>query len=575
MNEEQTVRPIFHGEPVSPGIAMGQAHILDLDPKRVSEAHYQPGQEQESLGQWRSARDAVYQDLGIIREKLAGNQPEAEIMDVHQAILLDEEIGELVEAAIVEERAIAAYAVQMTFDRFIGIIRQLDDPLIAQREADLRDVRNRVLETLGYAQSVDLSSLPPSSIIVAHDLLPSDTASLDAENVAAIVTETGSSTSHSAILAKSLGIPAVLGVPKIVESLSTGAPLIVDAIEGLVITEPTGEQTATYTLKIADYRRKKEEVQSFLLNEAELRDGTRIFAGVNIGNVTSPEDFLGSDFIGLFRTEFLYMERPELPSEDEQFEVYRTILEQAGDRPVTLRTLDIGGDKDLPYLSLPKETNPFLGVRALRFCFEHPHILKTQFAAALRAAPYGQLKIMLPMVGSIDDVRRAKAILAETVDELSKRGVFFDDKVDLGIMIEVPSAAIFADRLACEVDFASIGTNDLCQYLFASDRMNPNMRSYYQMFSPAMLRTLKYAIRSFNEADKPISICGEMAGDAKAAILLVGLGLKYLSMNKTSLARVKKALRQVTLKDAEQLADKALSFNTQDEVLRYLDTQDL
>ena len=371
-------------------------------------------------------------------------------------------------------------------------------------------------------------------------------------------------------MARGYRIPAVLGVPGATTALQDGTFIVLDGTSGIVLTEPTDDDVTTYKKKQADYLAQLAAEEEFLHKDAALRCGQRIKIGVNLGNKSTPENFVGSDFVGLLRTEFLYMGSDHMPTEQEQYEAYKLVVEHAEGRPVTLRTLDVGGDKTLSYLPLPKEDNPFLGKRAVRLCFELPDLFKTQLRAALRASAAGPLQIMFPMVGSIDDVRRAKAFVEEAKAELDARGEAYDKNIRLGVMIEIPSIAAIADLVAKEVDFASIGTNDLCQYLCAVDRMNPDISDYYQTFSPALIRVIGQIIEQFDAQGKEISMCGELAGDARAAMLLAGLGLRKFSMSPSSVARVKQALSRFTLQEAQQAAATAKNLATQQDILDFL-----
>jgi phosphotransferase system enzyme I (PtsI) len=401
-------------------------------------------------------------------------------------------------------------------------------------------------------------------------LLPSDTASLDRGRVLAIITEAGGPTSHSAIIARSYGIPAVLGIEGLLATLekSKTESAAVDAESGEVFLNPDAELAAKFSERRKMFIKKREEALRFLGVEARTKDGVRVELGLNIGKVDDKEleGEAYTDFSGLFRTEFLFMGRDKLPGEDEQYEVYRKVLERYGERPVSLRTLDIGGDKPLSSMELPREDNPFLGNRALRLCFTHPEIFKTQLRAALRASVHGNLWLMLPMVGSIDDIRKAKKYINEVRAELTEKKIPFNKNFKTGIMIEIPAIAMIADLAAAEVDFASIGSNDLCQYLCAADRINPAVSAYYQSYHPGLFRMIGNVVAAFNKAGKPISVCGELGGDAVAAPLLIGLGLRKLSMGFASVAELKRVLAGLSLGEAEALAKKALVLQTAEEI---------
>lgn len=556
------------GNPVSPGIALGKAYIYKPFVCNVPQATCAEGQQAAQTQLLANALAAAGKELdAIISSMTAGHEDKAKIFSAHREILADEEILEMAQTAITAENKTAESAVYEAFEEFIQLVGGTGDATIASRSADFEDVRNRIIRIMRGLPEKNLASLQQPVIVVAHDLLPSDTATLDRQKVLGIITETGGATSHSAIIANSYRIPAVLGVPSCTTLLQDGQLVGLNATTGEIIIEPDPQTQKNLEEKQAAWRQKSAEEQTYLSKPATMADGALLQLGINIGSAAAQPEYAHSDFVGLFRTEFLYMENDHLPTEEEQFAAYTKVLQHANGKPVTLRTLDIGGDKTLPYMALPKEDNPFLGNRALRLCFSQPELLRTQLRAALRASAQGELWVMLPMVGSIDDIARAKTVFEQTKTELQSKNIPFGSNIKFGIMIEIPAIASIADLAAEEVDFASIGTNDLCQYLCAADRMNPEVDAYYQTYSPAMVRTLSSIISAFNKAGKPISVCGEMAGDVPGALLLAGLGLQKLSMSPSRLARVKAALAKTTLPTAQALAQKALAAKTQAEVL--------
>ncbi|MCD7908049.1 MAG: phosphoenolpyruvate--protein phosphotransferase, partial [Clostridium sp.] len=429
----------------------------------------------------------------------------------------------------------------------------------------------RLLRGCDGVAEVNLGALTEPVIVVAQDLFPSDTASLKRDMVQAIVTEVGGATSHTAIIARSYEIPALLGVGGAMDLLEDGQIVGVDAIDGVLATDLSAPEIAALEDKARAYRVHAEETRKYQGVEPVTGDGVRIEVELNIGSA-SPEELEGAcctDGVGLFRSEFLYMGRDTLPGEDEQTEIYSRVLKAFEGRPVTLRTLDIGGDKKLDCLELPKEENPFLGNRALRLCFTYPDIFKTQLRAALRAAVDGDLWVMFPMVGSMDDIRRAKAAVQEAREELKAEGKPCGD-IKIGIMIEIPSIALIADLAVREVDFASIGTNDLCQYATAVDRMNPAVSQYYQKYHPAMFRLIRGVVETFNKAGKPICVCGELGGDELAAAVLVGLGMRRLSMGRACVAQTKKMITNMTIGRAREMALRVCDMETADEIQAYL-----
>lgn len=564
---------IFRGTPVSPGIAEGKVYLYQAFSCDVFESYVPEGREQEAFAEYQAAVQAADAELvAIIRSFSETDADKAKIFSAHREILDDEEIADEIRMAILDESKSADFAVDSVYTAFATLLAKAGDALIAARAADIRDVRNRVVRILHGEAEKNLSRLGEPAIVVAHDLLPSDTATLDKKNVLAIITEVGGTTSHSAILARSYGIPAVLGVPDATNALPDGSFAAVDAMTGEVYLEPDEPALLLLHEKKAAFAADKQDAARYLAADGRLADGTRIEIGLNIGSAEETGALRNCDFVGLFRTEFLYMQTESLPNEEEQFEAYRRVLVDAAGKPVTLRTLDIGGDKTLPGLPMPHEENPFLGNRALRLCLTHKELFYTQLRAALRASVYGNLWLMFPMVGTLDDIRAAKTAVQEAQRQLEERGIPFDPKVRVGIMIEIPSIAMIADRAAQECDFASVGTNDLCQYLHAADRMNPQTEAYYQSFSPAMFRTLKMIFEAFTAAGKPVSVCGELAGNPLAAPALAGLGLRKFSMNASAVASVKRALSHATLDQCRALAEQVCAQDTEADVKALLTT---
>lgn len=565
------------GNPVSAGIAIGEIFIYRPFTPTVSECRLPCEDIAEGLERYERAKADAMAELERVKVQLSGEDPEkAKIFAAHQAILEDVALEEDMLRLVKEECCSPDYAIQQAYDMYIEMFEAIEDELIRERAADLRDVKTRLLRCWAGLAEVNLATLEKDCIIVAADLFPSDTATLDRKRVLAIVTEVGGATSHSAIIARSYEIPAVLGVQNAMGLLQNGATAIVDAIGGKVILDPTAEEIAIYEKERESFRLRMENTKKYLGVRPLMADGVEIGVNLNIGSA-SDDELAGSrytDGVGLFRTEFLYMGKAQLPSEEEQYEIYAKVLKTYGSRPVVLRTLDIGGDKQLSCMQLPKEENPFLGNRALRLCFSQPALFKTQLRAALRASVHGNLWIMLPMVGSIDDIRRSRAILEGVKAELTAEGIPFNPAHKLGIMVEIPSIALIADLAAQEADFASIGSNDLCQYATAVDRMNPEVTAYYQSYHPAMFRLMGMVVKEFTRAGKPVSICGEMGGEPLAAAALIGLGMRKLSMGLASVAPIKKMLSGLTVQKAEEVAQTIVSLRTEDEVRTYL-TQEL
>ena len=564
----------YKGNPVSEGIAVGKAYLYQPYVPQVTEGEVPEDQAPAAVARYEKRLEGAKQELAAIRDRLekAGDGDKAKIFTAHQDILFDVAMDEEIRDKITYDFMTPEWAIHKVYEKFIKILNKAKDDLIRERVADMRDVKNRLLRIAAGVPEKNLAALGEPVIVVAHDLLPSDTATLDRKNVLALVTEIGGATSHSAIIARSYEIPALLGVDGAMENLSHGQEIAVDAVEGLLVADPSGEVKADFAKKREAFLKRREEEKKFLGVEPRMADGTLLPVHLNVGSANDQELAAEkyTDGVGLFRTEFIYMGKEQLPTEDEQYEIYKKVLTAFGDRPVTIRTLDIGGDKKLQCMELPVEENPFLGNRALRLCFSMPEVFLTQLRAALRASVHGNLWIMFPMVGSMDDIRRAKAFVQQAKDQLDAQGVPYSPNVKLGIMVEIPSIALVADLAAKEVDFASIGTNDLTQYSTAVDRMNPALREYYQSYHPALFRLIGYVVESFAKEGKPVSVCGEMGGDPYAAAVLAGLGMSKLSMGSASVARIKKMLSGLTMEKARELAAKARSLPTNDEVESYL-----
>lgn len=526
------------------------------------------------LETYKTAYQKAREELDVLAAHLSTNHPEqAEIFEAHKEILDDEVMDEEIIEALESGEFTASQAVDLVYSQYAEALRSSGNALIAERAADMNDVKLRILRCIEGKEDKGLSSLREPVILIAKDLLPSDTALLDPELVLAIVTEEGGVTSHTAIIARSYGIAALSGIENILEVIHENKNLIVDAINGTLTVDPTAEEMALYHTAHADFLKLLEDEHTYLSTEAFTSEHTRIQVLANIGaaDARELECVPNVDGVGLFRTEFLYMGREELPNEEEQFQHYKRVLEAFSPRPVTLRTLDIGGDKEVACLNLPKEENPFLGNRALRFCLMHEEIFLTQLRAALRASVYGNLKIMFPMVASIDDIDKAKAVLRKAQAQLTAEGIAWNPNVKIGVMIEIPALAAIADLVAQEVDFASIGTNDLTQYTLAVDRVNPDVANYYQGLHPAIMRLLNFTIRAFNEAGKDISVCGEMGGDPLAAAALLGMGIRCLSMGYSSVPTIKKLICNLDMEKARHTAEEVCTLKTAEEVKQVLE----
>lgn len=564
----------YFGTGIGEGYAIGRIFKYGKEEFEIKYRCIEENEVEEQIRKFESVLESAGRELEDLFHSLESENPEeAKIFRAHREIVFDVAISSQVKSMITKENCNAKYAMKNVFDLFISMLEKSENELTRERASDLKDVYNRIMR-IWFGKSADhsLKNLDSEYIIVAHDLFPSDTATMDFKNVLGVITEIGGITSHTAILAKNFDIPAVLGVPDIYHQLEHDDLVILDAKSGMVIFDPDEEKLSEYKSLIAEQSLLKKEEEKYLVLDGKTKDGSKIDICMNIGSDDEIElknsDF--SDGVGLFRTEFLYMRNEKLPDESVQFKTYKNILQRFKEKEVIIRTMDIGGDKQLSSMELPKEQNPFLGLRALRLCFDMLPVFKTQLRALLRASVYGNLAIMFPMVGSIGDIRFAKRIVEEVKQELILEKIDFDPCVKVGIMIEIPSIAIMADIAASEVDFASIGTNDLCQYLTAVDRLNPAVAKYYQSFHPAMFRIINHVVKSFVDQKKPISVCGEMGGDPLGVIPLLGLGIRKFSMSPSSMANVKKKLLETPLSKAQRIANTVLHLSSGDQVEAFL-----
>jgi phosphoenolpyruvate-protein phosphotransferase (PTS system enzyme I) len=496
-------------------------------------------------------------------------EDKADIFAAHLLILNDSELINPITDKIKSEQTNAEFALKEVSNMFVNMFEAMDKEYMKEPAADIRDVTERILSHLLGVAIANLSIISEEVIIVANDLTPSDTAQLNRQYVKGFTTDIGGPTSHSAIMARSMEIPAVVGTKTATVDIENGAIVIIDGLDGKVIVNPDPDIIKKYEEKKAAYKVQKAEWAKLLNERTVSADGHYVELVANIG---TPEDVKGilengGEGVGLYRTEFLYMGRDQMPTEEEQFKAYKVVLERMGDKPVVVRTLDIGGDKELSYLDLPKEMNPFLGFRAIRLCLEMQDMFRIQLRALLRASIYGNLKIMFPMIATLDEFRQAKSILIEEKEILQANGIAVSENSEVGIMVEIPSTAVMADQFAKEVDFFSIGTNDLIQYTMAADRMNERVSYLYQPYSPAILRLVKMVIDAAHKEGKWAGMCGEMAGDELAIPLLLGLGLDEFSMSATSILKARSQILRLSKKEMDGLAEKALQMSTTSEVI--------
>ncbi len=568
---------MLKGIAASDGVAVAKAYLLvqpDLSFAKttVEDTSAETARLDEALSKSSS-------ELQQIRNKAAQSlgEEEAQVFDAHLMVLSDPEMIGQIKQNITDTKVNAESALKEVTDMYIGMFEAMEDNAYMQeRAADIRDVAKRVLAHLLNVTLPNPSMIDEEVIVVAHDLTPSDTAQLDRNFVKAFVTDIGGRTSHSAIMARSLEIPAIVGTGVITDKVKAGDMLAVNGIEGDVIVHPTEAQKAEFLKAGEAYAAQKAEWEKLKNAETVTADGKHFELAANIG---TPKDLEGvhnngAEGIGLYRTEFLYMDSPDFPTEEDQFEAYKAVLEGMGGKPVVVRTMDIGGDKELPYLKLPHEMNPFLGYRALRISLSElgEGMFRTQLRALLRASVYGNLRIMFPMVATLKEFRSAKKLYDEEKAKLVAEGVTVSDTIQVGIMIEIPAAAVIADRFAKEVDFFSIGTNDLIQYTMAADRMNEQVSYLYQPYNPSILRLIKNVVDAAHAEGKWAGMCGEMAGDQTAVPLLMGIGLDEFSMSATSILKTRSLMKQLDTSKMKELANRALNeCDTMEDVLEIME----
>ncbi|MEJ6079396.1 phosphoenolpyruvate-protein phosphotransferase PtsI [Vibrio sp. 1-Bac 57] len=552
----------------SPGITFAKALLLQED--EISLNTEKVDNIEHEITRFVDGRAKTSAQLEIVKQKALetfGEEKEA-IFEGHIMLLEDEELEEDIIAYMKKNKCTADFAINSIVEENAQMLQELDDPYLRERAADFRDIGNRLLKNVLGIELVNLSDIAEEVILVANDLTPSETAQINLDKVLGFITDIGGRTSHTSIMARSLEIPAIVGTNDITKCVKNGDMIILDALNNKIIINPNKAQLAEAKLVRDAFLEEKAELAKLKDLPAMTLDGHQVEVGSNVGSVKDTDGAKrnGAECVGLYRTEFLFMDRDQLPTEDEQFVAYKDVVEAMEGKPCIIRTMDIGGDKDLPYLNLPAELNPFLGWRAIRICFDRPEIMNPQLRALLRASAFGKIRIMFPMIISVEEVRKLKDILELLKTELRNENLAFDEEIEIGVMIETPAAAAIAHHLIKEVDFFSIGTNDLTQYTLAVDRGNELISDLYNPLSPSVLTIIKTVIDASHAAGKWTGMCGELAGDEHATLLLLGMGLDEFSMSAISIPTVKKIIRSTNFADAKELADKALSMATAAEI---------
>lgn len=565
---------MFEGVNASSGIGIGAAQVavdpdLTFTPHTVADTAAEKARYAEAVTKFIAQTNAQIERM----TKTVGEEAAA-IMGAHIEFAEDEGIKEAVNAAI-DGGTCVEQAVSDAYDMYYNMFLGMEDELFRERAADVADVKTGLLADLLGKEVVDLSTLPENSVIVCHELTPSMTADIDKDHVAGIVTETGGRTSHSAIIARALEIPAVLSVPNITSEVATGNAIVVDGTNGKVVANPSETELTEYRAQAEAYAAEKAALEAYRGKETVTADGIKVLLVANIGN---PDDANGAvdadaEGIGLFRSEFLFMDAKELPSEEEQFAAYQKVALRMKDKPVIIRTLDVGGDKEIPYLNMKAEENPFMGFRAIRYCLNNAEQYKVQLRALLRASAFGDIKIMLPLVTTVDEVRQAKALVEECKRELDAEGVAYNKDIEVGTMIETPSASLIADKLARECDFFSIGTNDLIGYTMCADRGNDRVAYLYEVYQPSVLRSLKFLIGEGNKEKIMVGMCGEAAADPLLIPVLLSFGLDEFSVSAPSVLRTRKTIAAWTKAEADELTARVMELDTAAEVKALLERE--
>ena len=563
---------MYKGIAGSEGIGIGtvvliKEHEINIETKRVEET----GAEIERL---QNAIEKFVADTNVMAEKMdiTVGKKDADILRGHIQMLQDPMIEEQISALIISEKITAEMAVDQVLEQTAEMFSQIPDELLQQRATDFRDIKTRMLKILLGIEDVDISQVPAGTVIVARDLTPSMTAGINPENIEGILTEVGGRTSHSAILARAMEVPAVLSIENICSIAKNGDKVVLDGTSGEAILNPDDETVEKFKKMYSDYQNEKALLKEYAGKPSQTKDGVKVELVCNIGKPADANKAVECDGegIGLFRTEFLFMDRDSMPTEEEQFEAYKEVAEKMKGKPVIIRTLDIGGDKDVPYLGLEHEDNPFLGFRAIRYCLQRKDIYDIQLKALLRASAFGKIKIMVPLVTGVDELRQVKAMIKDIMAELDKEGVAYNKNIEVGVMMETPAACMMADALAKEAAFFSIGTNDLTGYTMAVDRGNAKVAYLYSTYNPAVLRAIKRIIECGKKEGIMVGMCGEAAADSKLIPLLLAFGLDEFSVSATSVLKTRKTISDCTMDECKALADKVMECVTEEEVLEIL-----
>jgi phosphotransferase system enzyme I (PtsI) len=557
----------------SVGIGIGKVLIykepeIKISKNSISDSEQEIERLNQSIHKAIIEIDNIY---NITLEKVG--EPEAEIFAAHKMILEDPEYISAIKEKILTDNVNSEWAVREITNSYISLFQEMEDEYLRARAVDIKDVSDRMLRILLNIETKDLSLINRETIIVARDLNPSDTAQINKDMVVGIVTEIGGRTSHTSIMARTMNIPAICGVKDITDIVKEDDLMIINGSTGDIIVNPTVNEVILYRKEKEDLEKLRKELEKLKGQESISKDGYKVELAGNIGTLQDIDKVIENDGegVGLYRTEFLYMYNDKLPTEEEQFEAYKIVAERLKGKPLVIRTLDVGGDKDIPYLNIPKEMNPFLGYRAIRFCLDNEGIFITQIRAILRASAYGNVKIMFPMISNIEELRESKLIVEGVKEELRKENIEFNENIEIGIMVEIPAVAIHSRQFAKEVDFFSIGTNDLIQYTLAVDRGNQKISNLYNQFHPAILSLIKMTIDNGHKEGIWVGMCGEVAGDEKLIPILLAMGLDEFSMSASSILKARHLIRNTSKKEIEEKLDYILDLPTADEVEKYID----